>query len=561
MEKLSEHPLKYLVIILSGFTGKAAAYMHIKNKVRDTYPDANVIIPKLGLHLFSAKNPNKVVAHIIDCIDHEWNNDHYDRIIIIGHSCGALLARKVYLYACGENSDAPFELNGYETPRVWAGNIERVILFAGMNRGWIVNMYLSFTMSLIWRIGTIIAYFLSIFRYHAFIMKLHKGAPFISQMRIQWLSMLNKHDKGEKAVGAAIVIQLLGTIDDLVSPDDNVDLITGSSFFYLEVPYSGHKTVLDLDDSKEGKARTIVFLQSLNYNKEQLKALELDSYEQRRIVQNVKVTDVVFVIHGIRDAGYWTRKLASRVQRLGKQKGRFFETETSSYGYFPMLSFLLYPTRRKKVEWLMDQYTENLALYPNANFSFVGHSNGTYLLARALEDYPACRFKNVVFAGSVVRSNYDWNNMIDKGRVGSITNLVASADWVVAIFPKAFQAVGWQDLGSAGHDGFSVINTGIQVEYLQGSHGVGVKEGLWDTIASYIVDGNDGTVPVTGALPKRNAWVWFLGYIAPLPFLFIIVIVFLIGYEMFSLLTCSLLFQIIFVLIYSTIIWKVVTKF
>ncbi len=72
----------------------------------------------------------------------------------------------------------------------------------------------------------------------------------------------------------------------------------------------------------------------------------------------------------------------------------------------------MFRTRRSKVEWLMDQYTENLALYPNADFSFVGHSNGTYLLAKALLEYPACKFKNVVFAGSVVNKNYDWGTLV-----------------------------------------------------------------------------------------------------------------------------------------------------
>jgi hypothetical protein len=55
------------------------------------------------------------------------------------------------------------------------------------------------------------------------------------------------------------------------------------------------------------------------------------------------VEDIVFVIHGIRDKGYWTHKIARRVQAMAKQRpGDIrFATETSSYGYFPMLSFLL----------------------------------------------------------------------------------------------------------------------------------------------------------------------------------------------------------------------------
>ena len=50
-----------------------------------------------------------------------------------------------------------------------------------------------------------------------------------------------------------------------------------------------------------------------------------------------------------------------------------------------MLPFLLSAYRRKNVEWLMDRYTEVVARYPNATVSYIGHSNGTYLLAKALE--------------------------------------------------------------------------------------------------------------------------------------------------------------------------------
>lgn len=70
------------------------------------------------------------------------------------------------------------------------------------------------------------------------------------------------------------------------------------------------------------------------------------------------VTDVLFVIHGIRDEGYWTQKIARRVISKAREEGRCVVYEASSYGYFPMLSFLSSRARREKVEWLMDRYTE-----------------------------------------------------------------------------------------------------------------------------------------------------------------------------------------------------------
>jgi pimeloyl-ACP methyl ester carboxylesterase len=162
-----------------------------------------------------------------------------------------------------------------------------------------------------------------------------------------------------------------------------------------------------------------------------------------------------------------------------------------------MLSFLLPARRRAKVEWLMDQYAEAKALYPEAEFSFVGHSNGTYLLADALKRYPSCRFKHVVFAGSVVSTNYPWPDFLNRGsgeeghhpQVKAILNYVATHDWVVAFFPKALQMLPKalqkilrQDLGSGGHDGFAKLPqpSRQQVEYVYGGHSAALNEKNWD---------------------------------------------------------------------------------
>jgi hypothetical protein len=104
------------------------------------------------------------------------------------------------------------------------------------------------------------------------------------------------------------------------------------------------------------------------------------------------VTDVVFVVHGIRDKGFWTQKIARTIKRHAGDRQKI-GSWTESYGYFAMLPFILRSVRRRKVEWLMDRYTEARARYPYATFHYVGHSNGTYLAAAALQLYPAARFQ------------------------------------------------------------------------------------------------------------------------------------------------------------------------
>lgn len=228
------------------------------------------------------------------------------------------------------------------------------------------------------------------------------------------------------------------------------------------------------------------------------------------------------------DAGYWTHKLARQVQRRAKEQGLQdkWATETSSYGYFPMLPFLLSAYRRKNVEWLMDRYAEVVARYPNATVSYIGHSNGTYLLAKALELYPGCRFDKVVFAGSVVSRGYPWSQYTsaqppaDRPRVNHVLNFVATGDWVVAFFPKLFQFLGGKDLGSAGHDGFALAEhtpNVYQLTYVKGGHGAAVEEDVWDTIADFVVNDPADTKPAL-ARPRRwrNWIVTLLGLFPPL---------------------------------------------
>src|SRR5262249_4086119 len=182
---------------------------------------------------------------------------------------------------------------------------------------------------------------------------------------------------------------------------------------------------------------------------------------------------------------------------------------TTSYGYFAMAPFVLPWIRRRKVAWLMDQYAEARAHYPRADFSYVGHSNGTYLVARALLDYPAAKFKRIVLAGSVVRRDYDWLGLINLDKLGNrfgarvkqVLNYVATNDRVVAIFPKGLEPIGAFDLGGAGHNGFiqgSAAGPVHQVEFIKGGHGAGHREQHWDEIARFIVNGK---------IPHREATV------------------------------------------------------
>jgi len=523
-----------LVLLVHGNGSSPKELKDLRHLIEKTRPGAHVECPRLQTGLFSTADPDTIAVRLVERLDELWEKQAasghppYSRITLIGHSGGALLARKVYVLACGENDDAPLGAGASREPREWASRVDRVILVAGMNRGWSFSPHLSLRRALLSRLGAVLGG-LRVAPTHKrlLIFQIRRGAPFITQLRIQWLS-LRRHALSKGGVGRALTIQLLGSVDDMVSPEDNIDLLAGQDFIYLDVPASGHRDVVRVADTAQGPGRSEVFRAALSSPQEELEARSLLPADMLPAAPDETVSDVIFVVHGIRDEGFWTQHVARKVVQRGKEAGRRFRTETSSYGYFPMLPFVLPWTRRAKVEWLMDRYTENLALYPKAEFSFVGHSNGTYLLSRALKDYPSCRFKHVVFAGSVVHPNYDWMAVVEEGRVSRILNFVASSDWVVALFPKGFSRWGSKDLGGAGHDGFAQEGPVTNIRYVKGGHSAAVKEDYWDTIARFVVDGTQGT-----ELPRQTgslaAYAWLLGVLSFLVWPLLVVLIILVS--------------------------------
>jgi len=511
----------------------------VRDAVREEWPRATIHVPPLPASLFSLADPDEIVAGVLGQVDDFVTasgsaGEPFARIVLVGHSLGALLARKLYVVACGETGRAPFEAvyrrtsvldeGGRVAARDWAPLVERVILFAGMNRGWRVSHHLSLRHAPFWALGSVACRLIRLFSGRwPLIFRIRRGAEFITQLRIQWLAMRHRSgaspgDPASTAAGA-ITIQLLGSRDDMVAPEDNVDLVSGKQFYYFDVPYSGHSDVIELDDPVAGPGRSEIFRFVLTASAEDLGERDVVPSDESFDEPDQRVRNVLFVIHGIRDRGYWTHKIARRVRQYAAHQSEW-ATVTSSYGYFPMLPFLLGGYRRTKVEWLMDRYTEAMARYPNATLHYVGHSNGTYLLARAMELYECCRFGNVVFAGSVVRRNYDWRRLLQppSRRVGAVLNFVASGDWVVAFFPKLFQWLRISDLGSAGHDGFLTTQDtpGVhQIRHVEGGHGAAIDERVWDAIAEFILTGKVAVAPTMPPLVERSFLVRLFGYFPP----------------------------------------------
>lgn len=566
---------EHLVVLLHAFRQDASSLVHVRRLVANAYPDADILAPDLPAGMWPVVTPDDLLVPVLQQIDKAWNastgrsTGPYREILLIGHSLGALLARKAYVCACGESEKAPIEerlkealqrngVTGVQAPREWATRVSRIVLLAAMNRGWHISHHLSIPNIVLWSLGSALGTIQSLWK-PPLMFWVRRGAPFITQLRIQWLAMRRRAAK-PGVPGNATTVQLLGSIDDFVSPEDNIDLVAGRDFIYLDVPQSGHSSIIEMDDTPAGKGRADVFNRAATASLADL-ATDQVVPADLTLIERPEVTDLVFVIHGIRDKGYWTHKIARRVIAEGRKHNKMIASETSSYGYFPMLPFIMPGTRRKKVEWLMDQYAEALAIYPNADFSYVGHSNGTYMLARALEEYPSCRFKHVVFAGSVVRRKYPWLKFVPR-QVRAVLNYRATSDWVVAFFPKGLEQIHWQDLGGAGHDGFHEAARGGVLQhgqYVIGSHDAAIREPVWDSIAQFVITGKLPTIDEALLSDKRNVLVSYPSIVAPVLWVIGAVLLATGGYLIWHLPLAEWLMTTILIA-YIAAIWKVLTR-
>ena len=463
---------------------------------------------QLSYPAFSNAEPLTVAQRIADEIEPYFKQRQYQRVVLIGQSMGALLIKRAFLEAEKSNLE-------------WASRVSRIVLVAGMNRGWDISGQKPSDMGTSTRF--VIWFGIWLGRMAGFgnlILSTETGTPFVANLRIDWI----KRMADQKSRGVEVV-QLLGDIDDLVSAEDNKDLraICNGKFAWIKVRGTGHRNIVDFDDQT-----TVGTLKLGEYRRQKftLATTEPDfnkiarSNEVLPFQPDMDVTHVVFVVHGIRDLGEWA---AAFEQELQKQFLELPPTDSANklavvsarYGYFGMGPFLLKPVREKYVKWLMDEYTETLAQYPNAKqVHFVGHSNGTYLLAAALDRYSSLNIGRIVFGGSVVRKDYCWDkmlkhrNMTFEGNQATpeqkaklrVINYTAVDDWVVALFPRFFEPLTpmtllKNDIGSAGFNGFSTnAPQVVNVTGLTGGHAAFLSR--IPEISAFILNGKVDPGPV-----------------------------------------------------------------
>jgi predicted esterase len=501
-----------LVVVVHGMAGRDAVQPAF-DLAREAFPAADLLEVRYDAGTLSNADPFDIAETVEARIHAAHAKADYKSIVLVGHSMGAMLIRKVLLWGHGEEADRA----GPKGRHSWVDKVERVVSLAGINRGWSIEpkpQKMSISRYLSFWIGERVARATGT---GSLVLSIRRGAPFVADSRVQWIRLA-------RAGALPQVIHLLGSLDDLVSREDATDLGVARGTVFVTLPDTDHANIAtglaDVHDPNAVARRDAVRSALLG----ELNRLDPD----RQQVPGVE--RIIYAVHGIRDRGEWARDVRTAIEaRLaaGNPSSRIAPVvvDDKRYGYFAMLPFLLYADRQANVRRFIDEYTENMARYPDASaVDYVGHSNGTYLLASALQQYRTVRVRRVYFAGSVVPTHYPWRRLMDGNRVERVVNVVAAGDWVVAIFPMLFEQMavwtnsrptsGALDIGGAGFRGFQDEDDPQgrlhNIQFADGAHSTGVDttdRAKLEAIVDFALTGNERRLDVFRNVSKPLGWL------------------------------------------------------
>jgi predicted esterase len=553
-----------LIVVVHAYKGSIGHMDDVRAVIEQTRPDAEILMVEYPAGIWSNADCFQIASNLCAEVNRRYEEKHYQNIEYIGYSMGALLARKSYVYACGkiedqnEDAEQPVETReGY----AWAtnGTVKRFVLFAGMNRGWSIRNRpagMSLAHQIIFAAGKFIGWATGTGK---LIRQCETGEPFVANLRLQWLEAC----RGMYESNSPTVVQLLGDVDDVVSSEDSRDANVAKKFIWVQLAGTDHfnatrfnKMLKNRTDAERdfGRAREEKFKEALS--DEANERLRLASPRVAEF-DDKDVTEAVIVLHGIRDFGEWTSEFENELQKRFRNNHPRDKAKLCiyrpKYGYFPMGRFLLWPERQKKVRWFMDELTELQARYPELKrIHFIGHSNGTYILASALCKYKALKsVGRVVFAGSVLPQKFDWTSPSLSNRVERVRSYAGSTDWVVGWFPRLFEI--WPirelfggDIGSAGFNGFTkpdgmksdawknLTNTFLfQTSFVEGAHGTAIQPEFdkIDSIAAFIMETEmtNAVVHPRATVQSQSGIVAFFSVAAPLVWILIAGVLALVG--------------------------------
>lgn len=174
---------------------------------------------------------------------------------------------------------------------------------------------------------------------------------------------------------------------------------------------------------------------------------------------------LIITVHGIRTFGQWQERLEGLVRK--REPEAIFEHY--HYGYFSVISFIIPMFRWLATLTFRKQLLKLVDMYPDAEVTIVSHSFGTHLVGWGLlgiDPKKRPRIKNVILAGSVLKSGFPWGTLLDSKAVDRVINDCGIDDEILILsqFCVLFT-------GMAGRLGFTgMTGTRFSNRYFSGGH-------------------------------------------------------------------------------------------
>jgi pimeloyl-ACP methyl ester carboxylesterase len=434
-------PMKRLIVLVPGITQNTGNWKPLKERLeRETDLRGSTWLDfdrRRRVWPWSFKSPKRYAIDLRARIDNVWRTKGpFDEVLLVGHSFGGLLVRQAFLLGSGL-------LEEYNHKDEWCRHVKRFILFAAINRGFNPQ-----NLNIVRFLYVALGWLMPLAR------RLEVGSDFITDLRLQWI----RHFR-ELGARAPETVQLLGTRDGLVTRADSIDVTQFPNAEEIEIPGANHADIYRLDKAADEETRFKLIRDAF------LKPIRAHAASATKAK---KVRYVIFILHGIRaNNSQWVEHARACIE------ARYLDVDVvpASYGYLPALDFVFPYLRRRNITWFKDKYSYYYAMYPDADFRFLGHSNGTYLLGRSLERVPGMRFTRVLLVGSVLPRKYNWAKIFDRNQITLLRNDRANRDVPVAILCSALSGLGMKDIGTAGFHGFNFNDQRTtEVFYYDGGH-------------------------------------------------------------------------------------------
>jgi hypothetical protein len=229
--------------------------------------------------------------------------------------------------------------------------------------------------------------------------------------------------------------------------------------------------------------------------------------------------EVILLIHGIRTQAEWQDMVAVVLRQIPN-----VVVVPLKYEFFDALRFWLpFVTRRLPISQLIWRIREARRQNPDARFSVIAHSFGTYAIAEILRDHPDITLHRLVLCGAVLKRNFRWDRIKNQVETEIINDCGMRDVW-----PVLAQSTTW-GYGASGTFGFG--SPGIRDRFhAQGHSGLFVDELVTRFWVPWFLRGTF----IAGERPTGRPYLWSLLTVIQIKWLVLIAILLLSSLPHFS---------------------------